>query len=142
MKKLLLIVFILTTTATIAQDNWGDMKKNKLTMKELPPVWPGCTGTVSEKDTCFNQKLTKHIGTNFKYPEEEYKKNIEGRVVVKFKINAKGIVEIRSITGGNKGLQEAAKENILKIPQLKPGMMGGQPRAISMTIPFNFKTNK
>jgi protein TonB len=142
MKKLLFLLFIFTTQITFAQDNWGDLEKNKLTMKELPPVWPGCAGTISEKDICFNKKLSKHISTNFKYPAEEYKRNIEGRVVVKFKINTEGIVEIRSITGGNKNLQEAAKENILKIPQLQPGMLGGKPRAINMTIPFNFKTNK
>ncbi len=48
--------------------------------------------------------------------------------MVTFKINTKGLVEIKSVTGGNKGLQEAAKKNILKIPQLTPGMMGGKPR--------------
>tara|TARA_B100001059_G_scaffold224385_1_gene250387 strand:- start:103 stop:312 length:210 start_codon:yes stop_codon:yes gene_type:complete len=37
-------------------------------------------------------------------------KNIQGRVVVTFKINTKGLVEIKSVTGGNKDLQEAAKK--------------------------------
>ena len=34
------------------------------------------------------------------------------------------------------------KRNILKIPQLTPGMMGGKAREINMRVPFNFKTNK
>ena len=63
-------------------------------------------------------------------------------MVVTFKINTKGLVEIKSVTGGNKGLQEAVKTNILKIPQLIPGMMGGKPHEINMIVPFNFKTNK
>ena len=142
MKKLLLLLFIFTASAAFAQGEWGDLKKNKLTMKEIPPVWPGCSGSIAEKDTCFNQQISKHIMSNFKYPAREYKKNIQGRVVVTFKINTKGLVEIKSVTGGNKGLQEAAKTNILKIPQLTPGMMGGKPREINMSIPFNFKTNK
>lgn len=142
MKKLLLLLFVFTTSVAFAQDEWGDLKKNKLTMREIPPVWPSCSGSVAEKDTCFNQQLSKHIMSNFKYPTKEYKKNIQGRVLVKFKINTKGFVEIKSVTGGNKGLQEAAKTNILKIPQLTPGMMGGKPREINMSVPFNFKTNK
>jgi len=142
MKKLLLLLFIFSVSNSFAQDNWGEMNKNKLTMKEIPPVWPGCRGSVAEKDRCFNQQLTKHIMSNFTYPAQEYNKNIQGRVVVSFKINTKGFVEIKNVRGGNKGLQEAAKAIILKIPQLTPGMMGGKPREINMTVPFNFKTNK
>ena len=142
MKKLLLLLFIFSLGNSFAQDNWGEMKKNKLTMKEIPPVWPGCRGSVAEKDRCFNQQLTKHIMSNFTYPTQEYNKNIQGRVVVSFKINTKGFVEIKNVRGGNKGLQEAAKANILKMPQLIPGMMGGKPREINMTVPFNFKINK
>ena len=142
MRKLVLFLFICSASATYAQENWGDLKKNKLTMKEIPPVWPGCSGSIEEIDACFNQQLSKHIMSNFKYPALEYKENIQGRVVVSFKINTEGFVEIKGVTGGNKGLQEAAKKNILKIPQLTPGMMGGKAREINMRVPFNFKTNK
>ena len=142
MRKLVLFLFICCASNTFAQENWGDLKKNKLTMKEIPPVWPGCSGSIKEIDACFNQQLSKHIMSNFKYPTLEYEKNIQARVVVSFKINTKGFVEITGVTGGNKGLQEAAKTNILKIPQLTPGMMGGKAREINMRVPFNFKTNK
>ena len=142
MRKLVLFLFICCASNTFAQENWGDLKKNKLTMKEIPPVWPGCSGSIAEIDACFNQQLSKHIMNNFKYPTLEYGKNIEGRVVVSFKINKDGFVEITGVTGGNKGLQEAAKTNILKIPQLTPGMIGGKAREINMRVPFNFKTNK
>ena len=142
MRKLVLFLFICSAGATFAQENWGDLKKNKLTIKEIPPVWPGCSGSIKEIDACFNQQLSKHIMSNFKYPTLEYEKNIQARVVVSFKINTEGFVEIKGVTGGNKGLQEAAKINILKIPQLTPGMMGGKAREINMRVPFNFKTNK
>ena len=142
MKKLIFLFAILTVTVSTAQEDWGDVNKNKLTMKEIAPVWPGCKGSTSQKDACFNTKLTEHIVKNFKYPTEEYKKNIQGRVTVNFTINEKGNVEVTSVTGGNSGLQKAAKENILKMPQLTPGMMGGKPRAIKMSVPFTFKTGK
>ena len=35
-------------------------------------------------------------------------------------------------------LQEEAKRNILQIPEMKPGMLGGKPRAIQYKVPFNF----
>lgn len=142
MKKLLLLLFIVSTSLVYAQENWGDLKKNKLTLKEIPPLWPGCSGSAVEKERCFNQELSKHIMSNFTYPSQEYNNNIQGRVVVSFTINTKGFVEIKNVRGGNKGLQEAAKAIILKIPKLTPGMMGGKPREINMSVPFNFKTNK
>ena len=97
MKKLLLLLFIFSVSNSFAQDNWGEMKNNKLTTKEIPPVWPGCSGSVAEKDNCFNQQLSKHIMSNFKYPTKEYNKNIQGRVVVTFTINTKGFVEIKNV---------------------------------------------
>jgi protein TonB len=142
MKKLIFIIAIFAATISTAQEEWGDVDKNKLTMKEIAPVWPGCKGSVSQRDACFNTKLTQHIVKNFKYPAEEYKKNIQGRVTVNLTINKQGTVEVRSVTGGNPGLQKAARDNIMKIPKMKPGMMGGKPRAIKMTVPFTFKTGK
>ena len=112
-------------------------------MKETAPVWPGCESNEPAKiNACFNKMLVKHIQKNFKYPAEEYKKNIQGEVVVEFIINTKGLVEIKSTSGGNKGLQEAAKKNISSIPKMKPGMFAGKPSAVPYTVPFNFKTGK
>ena len=63
-------------------------------------------------------------------------------MTVNLVINELGKVEVTSVSGGNAGLQKAAKDNIMKMPQMKPGMMGGKPRAIKMTVPFTFKTGK
>jgi len=143
MKNVLFILSLLISTTILAQEEWGDLQKNKLTMKEIAPIWPGCESKdVQERDACFNRKLTQHVMKNFKYPPEEYKKNIQGEVIVDFIINTKGIVEVKKVVGGNKGLQAEAKRNIMSIPKLTPGMLGGEPRAIEYSIPFNFKTGK
>ena len=144
MKNILIAVCILFSTTIFAQQEWGDVKKNKVTLKEIGPIWPGCeTGDAAKRDNCFNQKLATHISKNFKYPAESYKKNEQGKVIVEFTINEKGLVEVNSVSGGTKALQEEAKRNILAIPTMaKPGMMGGKPRAIKMTVPFTFKTGK
>lgn len=143
MKKYLLILCVLFSTTLLAQE-WGGVDKNKVTLKEIGPVWPGCEkGNVAERDNCFNTKLSSHISKNFKYPAEAYKKNEQGKVTVDFIINEKGLVEVKKVSGGSKSLQEEAKRNIMAIPKMaKPGMMGGKPRAISMSVPFNFKTGK
>lgn len=144
MKNLLIAVCILFSTAIFAQEEWGDVNKNTVTLKEIGPIWPGCEkGNAAERDNCFNNKLATHIAQNFKYPTEAYKKNEEGRVIVEFIINEQGMVEVKNVSGGSKALQEEAKRNIMAIPKMaKPGMMGGKPRTIKFTVPFTFKTGK
>ena len=142
--KISLITLCLLIFGTLsAQEEWGSLNKNELTLKQIAPIWPGCeAGNSTKRDACFNQMLVKHVGKNFKDPANEYQKNIQGEVVVEFIINADGMVEIKSASGGNKGLQEAARNNILLIPKMKPGMFAGKPTATEYTVPFNFKTGK
>jgi protein TonB len=145
MKNFLILTLILfSTTALFSQEEWGSVDKNKVTMKEIGPIWPGCEeGSASERDDCFNTKLSSHIAKNFKYPAEAYKKNEQGKVFVEFIINEQGIVEVTKVSGATKALQEEAKRNILSIPKMtKPGMMAGKPKAIKFTVPFTFKTGK
>ncbi len=145
MKYLLIASIILfSSTTLLAQEEWGNMQGTTLTTKEIGPVWPGCeSGDAATRSDCFDRKLVKHITQNFKYPPEAYKKNEQGKVLVEFIINEKGLVEIQKVSGGTKALQEEAKRNILSIPKMaKPGMLSGKPRAIKFTVPFNFKTGK
>ncbi len=126
-----------------SQEDWGDVQKNKVTLKEVPPIWPGCESQGSNIDACFKQKLAQHIAKNFRYPAEEYKKNIQGRVVVVFVINEQGLPVIKDVSGGNEGLQKEAKRNIMAMPKMvKPGMLAGKPRELQYTVPITFKTGK
>lgn len=143
MKKTLFILSLLISTSLVAQD-WGTVDKNNVTLKEIAPVWPGCeSSSVVKTDACFRKKLATHIQKNYKYPAEEYKKNIQGKVIVTFVINTEGLPEIKKVTGGNAGLQAEVKRNIMLIPKMsKPGMLAGKPRAIEYTVPITFKTGK
>lgn len=145
MKKLLILAMILiSSTSVFSQEEWGNVKENTLTLKEVAPIWPGCEKVpAKEIDDCFNKNLAAHISKNFKYPADAYKKNEQGKVIVEFVINEKGAVEIKKVTGGTKSLQEEAKRNILSIPKMqKPGMMGGKPKSIQYTVPLTFSTGK
>ncbi|MAN59088.1 MAG: energy transducer TonB [Flavobacteriaceae bacterium] len=144
MKPILIIFFALLSTSVFAQEDWGKVDKNVLTLKEIAPIWPGCEkGSANERDNCFNSQLANHIAKNFKYPAKEYRNKVEGKVIVDFIINEEGMVEVRDVSGGTPALQAEAKRNILAIPKMvKPGMMGGKPRTIKYKVPFNFKTGK
>lgn len=143
MKKLAFLLVLLISLPAIAQETWGNVDKNKVIMREIAPVWPGCeSNDTSKTDTCFDQKLGQHIQQNFRYPANAWKNNIQERIVVHFVINTKGEVEISKVEGKNKELIEEAKRNIMAIPKMKPGMLSGKPRAISYAVPFNFKTGK
>lgn len=137
-------MILFSSSTLFSQEEWGDVKGNKVTLKEIGPVWPGCEdGDANQRSDCFNTKLAQHVAKNFQYPPEAYKKNEQGRVLVDFIINEKGIVEVQKVSGGSKALQEEAKRNIMSIPKMaKSGMMGGKPRTIHFTVPFNFKTGK
>lgn len=137
MKNLLIIALLCLSATAFAQEGVS-MKGNTLTVSEVPPVWPGCSGSKAQKKSCFNQNLAKHISTNFKFPKGYKPGSVKEKVIVKFVINTNGKPEIKSVSGGTKELQEEAKRNILLIPQMKPGQAGGKPKAIKYTIPFTF----
>lgn len=143
MKKIVVLFCLLVSVTLSAQEDWGNVDKNVVTMKEIAPVWPGCESNDTAKtDACFTQRLNEHIQKNFRYPAEAWKNNVQERIVVKFLIDTKGEVEIVSVEGENQMLKDEAKRNILAIPKMKPGMLAGKPKAIEYTVPFNFKTGK
>lgn len=131
-------------SVNLSAQEWGTVKGNKATFKEVAPIWPGCEDdNVARRDKCFFQKLSTHIASNFKYPASEYKKNVQGEVRVTFDINTKGEVEIKKVSGGNEGLQAEARRLIGSIPKMaKPGLLAGKPKAIEYTVPIKFKTGK
>ena len=144
MKKYIIASLIMLTSNILMAQEWGTVDKNKVTMKEISPVWAGCEGQSGPSlQKCFTQKLTQHVIKNFKYPADAYKSNTQGRVIVEFIINTEGMVEIKKVSGGAPSLQEEARRNISMIPKMvRPGMQAGKPKAIQYTVPFDFKTGK
>lgn len=142
-KYIIASLLILVSNVVLAQE-WGTVDKNKVTLKEIAPVWAGCedqSGAGLQK--CFTQKLTQHVVKNFKYPADAYKSNTQGRVTVEFIINTEGMVEIKNVSGGAPSLQAEARRNISLIPKMvRPGMYAGKPKAVQYTVPFDFKTGK
>jgi len=126
-----LLLFVMTISAQ-AQD------RTQVVFREIPPTWPGCSGSRTELQTCFRENLTKHIIENYTFPENYKQTTPKQKVIVKFIINTVGKVEITSVTGGTPELQAEAKKNILSIPEMKPGNMKGAPTNAKYTVPFTF----
>ncbi|MBA82553.1 MULTISPECIES: energy transducer TonB [unclassified Leeuwenhoekiella] len=137
MRKILIIAFLAFFGNTYAQEGIT-VSGNSLSIREIPPVWPGCSGSEAEKKACFKKQLVNHVVTNFRFPEGYKKGSVKEPVIVDFVINEEGKPQILGVKGGTKALQEEAKRNILAIPQMTPGQAGGKPRAIKYSMPFTF----
>ena len=137
MKLNLLLAVLFISGMSFAQDG-VTVSGNTVSMREIAPVWPGCTGSEVKKKQCFNQKLGQHIGKNYKFPAEYTSADKGSKVIVTFNINEEGKPEITDVKGGKPYLQEEAKRNILLIPQMEPGKLGGKKRAIQYIVPFTF----
>lgn len=137
MKTLFLITFLIVSSLSVAQEG-VTVSGNAISITEIPPIWPGCSGNAAETKACFKKELVKHVVSNFRFPEGYKKGTVKEKVVVDFVINEEGKPQILGVKGGTKVLQEEAKRNILAIPQMTPGKAGGSPRAIKYTMPFTF----
>lgn len=144
MHKHLIVVLCLLTSSILMAQKSGGVSGNTVTMREVPPIWPGCPKEdIQAINACFTKNLIQHVSARFRYPEEALKNDEEGVVTVEFYIKADGTPEIQSIEGGTKLLQEASRKNILSIPKMeRPGMLNGKPHKLIYTVPFTYKTGK
>jgi len=135
MKKLLFVAFLLIGAVSFAQEGVHMQKSTTLTVSEVPPTWPGCDGSINEKNNCFRQKLANHVVQGFKFPKGHKSGT---RVVVDMIVNKEGKPEIKGMEGGSAALQAEIKRQILTMPAVKPGHMGGTPKESSFKLPFTF----
>lgn len=139
MKKLLLIIAILSTSMAFAQEGVVLSKENA-NDKGITPIWPTCKAPRRQTQAqCFDQKLTEHVMRNFQYPEIAMNEGLTGTVNVEFIINKKGKVEVIGVTGGHRYLQREAIRIIRAIPKMKPGKWGEKPIAVAYTVPITFR---
>jgi TonB family protein len=84
--------------------------------------------------------LIKFLGKNLRYPETAKKAGVQGKVVVKFIIEADGTVSKPEIVKGvNKELDEEAIRVIKKMPKWMPGQQQGVGVRTQQTLPLTFK---
>lgn len=107
------------------------------------PQFNDCPKNKSDTESldCFNDQMIRHIQANFTYPEEAYKKNIQGKVWIYFVINKKGeVVDITATTPNNQRvLEREAKRVISKLTAFTPGIEKGTPVNVRYGMPIHFE---
>ena len=84
--------------------------------------------------------LMKFVGDNLNYPPEAQRNNIQGKVFLKFVVNADGSTDRIEITRGVDPLLDNEAIRVIKIlPKFKPGKQGGVPVPVWFAMPVFFK---
>jgi TonB family protein len=95
---------------------------------EQMPMFPG--GDVS---------LLKYISENTQYPETAKAQNIQGRVIIRFCVTAKGgISQISVIKGVAPDLDAEAMRVVASLPEFMPGKQDGKPVPVWYMVPITF----
>jgi periplasmic protein TonB len=95
---------------------------------EEMPMYPG--GDV---------ELLKYIGANTNYPEVAKENNIQGKVIVRFCVTAKGgVSQVSILKGIDPELDAEAIRVVNTLPAFKPGKQGGKPVPVWYMVPINF----
>jgi protein TonB len=95
---------------------------------EEMPMYPG--GDVA---------LLKYISENVVYPEVAKENNIQGRVIVRFCVTAKGgVSQVSVLKGVDPELDAEAIRVVQTLPQFKPGKQGGKPVPVWYMVPITF----
>lgn len=111
---------------------------------EEKPMFEACKELPSEAErmSCFKSHLDKHVMENLIYPEEAYKKGIQGRVIVNLKIEKSGIVSVVQTKGEDPLLKAEARRIFEALPKLIPGKQRGKPVPVTYFYPVIFKINQ
>ncbi|WP_289038694.1 M56 family metallopeptidase [uncultured Zobellia sp.] len=105
---------------------------------EQVPVFPGCENE-TDKRACFQKMMQKHIGKNFRYPEEAQEKGVQGKVSIIFMISEDGSIQNVKSRGPDKLLEDEAARIISKLPKMIPGKQKGKTVSVPFSIPITFK---
>jgi periplasmic protein TonB len=95
---------------------------------EEMPMYPG-------GDT----ELLKYIAEHTNYPEVAKENNIQGRVIVRFCVTAKGgVSQVSVLKGVDPELDAEAVRVVTTLPPFKPGKQGGKPVPVWYMVPITF----
>jgi len=84
-------------------------------------------------------ELLKFIGEHTNYPEVAKENNIQGRVIVRFCVTAKGgVSQVSVLKGVDPELDAEAMRVVTTLPPFKPGKQGGKPVPVWYMVPITF----
>ncbi len=107
---------------------------------EEVPTFPGCEKLAkSERRSCFQERMDRHVRRTFRYPEIAQEMGIQGRVYVQFIIDEKGNITNIQLRGPDKNLEKEARWIIEKLPKMIPGIQRGRAVRVPFSYPITFR---
>lgn len=104
-------------------------KKEIFSCPEQPPQFPGGPA-----------EMMRFLAQHLKYPEEQLKEGIQGRVIVKFYVDTLGrVCEPEIVRGKDSALDREALRVVGLFPNFLPGTMNGKKVNAYFTLPITFK---
>jgi periplasmic protein TonB len=95
---------------------------------EEMPMYPG-----------GDPELLKYIAEHTQYPEVAKENNIQGRVIIRFCVTAKGgVSQVSVLKGVDPELDKEAIRVVNTLPAFKPGKQGGKPVPVWYMVPITF----
>ena len=96
--------------------------------------------TPFEQMPVYDYNLMEYLSNSIKYPEEERRRNIEGRVIIKFVVNEDGnINDITVVQHVSENIDAEAVRVISEMPKWKPGVQDDKIVKVYFTQPISFK---
>ncbi len=119
---------VVEVVAEVREEIQEEAEPEPFVVVEEMPMFPG--GDI---------ELLKYIGEHTQYPEVAKENNIQGRVIVRFAVTAKGTVnQVSILKGVDPELDKEAIRVVSALPAFKPGKQGGKPVPVWYMVPITF----
>ena len=123
----------------VVEDDFEDIDVPFAVIEDVP-IFPGCERVAkSERRTCFQDQMNKHIRKNFRYPDIAQEMGIQRRVYVNFIISKDGSITNIRMRGPDKNLENEAARIIGRLPTMTPGKQRGRAVRVPFSIPITFR---
>ena len=121
------------------EDEFDDIDVPFAVIEDVP-IFPGCESvSKSQRRSCFQEQMNKHIRKNFRYPEIAQEMGVQGRVYVNFIIEKDGSITNIRMRGPDKNLEKEAARIIGRLPKMTPGKQRGRAVRVPFSIPITFR---
>ncbi|NVK04298.1 MAG: energy transducer TonB [Flavobacteriia bacterium] len=139
--KPLVLAFVFVVSFTAFSQDEKEAPKSFMEITSFP-VAPGCDADQSQDEImkCFQTFVSRHISENFEYPEDAREGGLEGRVWLRFIVEADGSISNVEVvrTSGVASIDAEGVRVLQSLPKLSaPGYLDGRAVRMQYSIPIN-----
>lgn len=105
---------------------------------EVPPTYPGCRGSVTERKDCFSKKVKRHFARKFDASLVEDLSLPKGKhkVWVNFDIDKNGNIVNVKVRAPHEILEQEAVETVKQLPKMTAATQNGRNVDVNYTVPI------